>query len=84
VFAANPCSPRTVWRPPRRGSRLGCRHTRPTGNNNQIRAIAARQAGVEMGETREVEMEFLAPCAFLLAIWVVVIWGSSFFGPKTN
>ena len=29
-------------------------------------------------------MELLIAAAFLAAIWIVVLWGSSYFGPKTH
>ena len=30
----------------------------------------------------EVDMELIIPFGVLIAVWIVVLWGSRFFGPK--
>jgi len=29
-------------------------------------------------------MEVLIGAAFLVALWIIVLWGSRYFGPKTD
>lgn len=29
-------------------------------------------------------MEMIIPLVVLIAVWLVVLWGSQFFGPKTD